>query len=668
MIKKWHKTILLEEIDFSKIPPSIHASIQSLTEETPVLEYEHLFTSLDFDFDNVLDQLQDVEDEDKPKYIYQLLIDNLPTHSNLKYVEEKLEKFEVYNKLAQTFNPDHDPKKYSKQKDKEYTKSSEQDWKNEKISGINALRERLYREKKDRKEYLLEQRRIKKITEEEAKELAYMEEFEKHQEEVRQKAREEAQKLLEEQNTNLNEGEELKIEDGFSDFNLDDGFGDFNANGEEPDFGGEEGEFGFENSEQIEAPTEIIPDIEAQQEPMQQVENRQSVEVEKETVVKESEKIVEKEVIKEITDPKLTKRIEELEKNNESLIVQQHETLQKEHDRYKSMLDSKENELLSEIERLTEDNKLEKEEFVAEIKEKQEQINQLKDYIKGIKEKEEQLKETQEALELSSVKENLQAMSKSELRELAEKLTINFNKRESKKELIDKLMWKAEVLIVKYNHMDVEEVVKRRVQAAKEQMLTSEFNVDPHSNREFNNESGNPDEGFGLTEDPFANFEQGGSMDDLFGAGADPFGNLDMGGGMDDMFGGASDPFANVDMSDGMDDAFGSSSDPFANVDTGGGMDDAFGSSSDPFANLEAVSDSDSEFGQSKDPFAISNTNTQEVNDILSLESDERPEFDPQQGMDTSYLEDGRGNSMLGFEPAQEVKPKKKKFKLFGKK
>lgn len=605
MIKKWHKSILIEEINFDELPKTIHSQINNLTPETDVLDYEALFSELNVDFENILDELEEVEEDDKQKYIYDLLMNILPKKNELKHVEKDMAKFDFWNYISWTLNNEHDVDAYAKDKNQQFIDETLEEWKQEKVSRLVELRERLYRERDLRKLELLEKRKQDKLNKAEQAELDYIEEFDDGHTDLLENHSPDEFKVSEEE-FNMPESNQLDEMDGpsfdfgnvemfgageeseysMSEINLDEDFSDFNP------------------KLKMDTPQEIEDDKYQNQ--------NNSVETKVETQIEE--KIEIREVEKIVTDPSLVKKIEEQQKEIQSIINKSNEEISREKQAMQKVLHSKDEELallektlMEYIEKEREEFEKQREIFEEEIESRNEHISELKHEVFELHSDEEEKKKEKEALIKAATLEELQKMPKKELRVLCDRLTINYSKTEVKASLITKLMAKATKLERRYNKVDIEDELHRRLEQMKQVEninATKELNVDPFANMDVNQGLDDP---FSSNGDPFAGMIDNTGMDDMFGDGNDPFGNIDMGDGMDDMFGGGNDPFANVDTSGGMDDAFSNSSDPFANIDASDGMDDTFSNSSDPFANMSQQQGMDDGFSSSEDPFSNMN-------------------------------------------------------------
>lgn len=609
MIKKWHKAILLEEIDFDKIPSSIVREVEELTNERNVLAYEKLFVEMGYDFDDIINELEQVDEEYRKNYIYQLFKDTLPTKQELKNVEREMGNFELWNFISSTFNEDHIPREYTKELNKQFRKETLESWKYEKISRLTELREKLLPERQLRKEELIEKCTSKTATKEEEKELEYIEEYDQHQVELVNTPEltvdEEKFDHLEINDLDVDFGMDNDIE--MSSVDIDGDFGDFNQGSDE--------EF-YLNEEQIKAKEEKET-VEVQNNSEEQ--HEKDSEDSKTEIEKEVETI---EVIKEVTDPNLTRIIEEQEKQIEEIIVKSNKTLNQEQERFQKQIE----ELQEAIEKTKESyeriSEKEKEEFDHEISKKEEEIGILRDWISESKAEAERELERKKAIDKALAFEELNATSKKELRKLCDKLTITYTKKDKKYQLVSKLMVKADRLLRRYNDIDLEDEIEKRMKMGEGQLLTKEFSIDPFANLNANT---TPDM-FSVEGDPFANFDQGANSEDLFGNEQDPFGNIDMGDSMD-MFGGGNDPFANFDPGESADNMFGNQDDPFKNMTNDSGMEDEFATQDDPFKNIDKNSGMDNEFSSGTDPFKVNDLNTAEVDDILGLESSEDNRF-----------------------------------------
>lgn len=629
MIKKWHRIILVEEIDFTKIPQELKDNVTRVTNKDKILSYEPLFEALGYSFDDVLNELDQVEEEGKKNYIYQLFIDTLPKKQEIKDIEKDMAKFDLWNYIASTLNPDHDAAAFEKELEEQYLSETLDDWKHEKVSRLVEVRERLEKERLKRKKELLERKKQKKLDAEEKEELEYIEEYDKYQDELKKMRIEE-----------LKQNGPAFTDDLMGDINLDGDFTDFNS----PEIPEEElealmnpeGEFKTEGMEEMNElqgsnkeekleTTEIVEDERPNARRNKLKGKSSSSQTEKE-VEKEVVKTIE--IIKEVESPRTLQKLEEQRREIEQILQKSQAILNREADKFQQELTRKEEELLKAKEEFEKQSEEEKEIHSSEISEKEEEINELRDVLAQKIQEEEEFKSSQLALEEASAYEELRKASKKELKELCDRLTIQYTPMEAKTSLIEKLMIKSDRLKRRYNILDIEEEVEKRLEQSKEQMLTKEFAVDPFAGT---NPSAGLDDPFssGGGSDPFGNFQQSGGMDDMFGGGADPFGNVQMGSGMDDMFGGGSDPFGNVDVGGGMDDMFGGGSDPFGNVQMGGGMDDSFGTQDDPFGNMNMSGGSaDDAFSGTSDPFANMNASAGHVDDVLSLEGGSRPAFE----------------------------------------
>lgn len=612
MIKKWHKSILVESINYDELPKEIKRKIMALTPEDEVLDYEDLFTQLNVDFEGVLDELNEVEDEEKQQYIFDLLMSILPKKNELKHVEKDMAKFDFWNYMSWTLNQEHDVDEFSKEKNQQFIDETLEEWKQEKVSRLVELRERLYKERDERKLELLEKRRNEKLNKAEEKELEYIEQFDDgHVDsfnfDFNSNEIDQVQDIKIDELDSMDEINEPKFD--FGDIETFGAGEDNGYNMSEIDLDGDFSEFNPKMN--LEEPKEIKEGKFASQQPMEQQTNNQTAEKKIKVEIKEIEKYV--------TDPALLKKIEEKEQEINKLIQKSQEDIEKEKKSAERIVAGKDEELqilekkLTEyIENEREQFEKEKEIFEEEIDSRNEKISELKHEIFEMHNEDEEAQKEKEALIRAATLEELKKMKKQDLRRLCDRLTINYSKTELKESLINKLVLKAKKLERVYNQVDIEDEVERRLEIMKNNKdfsATKELTVDPFEN--INNQQG-LDDPFSNGNDPFGDLVQDSGMDDMFGGGSDPFGNIDMSGGMDDMFGGGNDPFANVDTNGGMDDEFGSSSDPFANVDTSGGMDDEFGGgNNDPFANVKNDGGMDDSFSSSSDPF--SNLNMQQA-------------------------------------------------------
>ncbi len=593
MINKWHKAILVKEIDYDAIPRSITRAVKELNNKKGVLEYEPLFVELGYDFDIVIEELEQVEEKDKKNYIYHLMIEALPKKQELKHIEKAMAKFDLWNYLSSTLNEEHDIEAFSKELDKEFLEESREDWKKEKISRIAQKRDAMLVEREKRKDELLRKRNNEKASAEEEAELEYILKQMGIVDEgkPKNKSDEENSKLenknTDEENTVDLNGADFDISGGefdlagvdmdslketnnsLSEINLDDDFTELNQPAKLEDE--------KLNVSQIEGEVhEESKNTNVENKKEKRVKFKKGKTITKEVIKHET---VEVEVFK--TDPHLISKLEEKEKELNNVLVHSKEEIERAKLEIEKLNKEKDRELEEANERyikLSEEERKSFEEEKAkhklEVQEREDKIEELNNYIKEHERAEKEKEELEEKVRKASTYDELKSMSKKDLRLLCEDLTINFHKKERKDDLIDKLMKKSKILNRIYNMVDVEKEVMKRLKKQEESLSgTKELVVDPFNDVNISNTA---DDMFSNGSDPFGNIDVSGGMDDMFGGGTDPFGNVDTSGGMDDMFGGGTDPFGNVDTTSAMDDEFSGGSDPFGNVQTGGNMDDEF--------------------------------------------------------------------------------------------
>ncbi len=622
MLKKWHKSLLIEKIDDYSVTSALINFINRAKDTDEELhpeieEFKPFLEELGLVYDDVLEELHELtideevieRDEDstdeqhqekldyllyKKQYNHVLLtlLNATPMIKELKYIQEDVAKFDLWNLIASKLNPNHDPVAYAREKDFRLVDELEEEWKEQKISRLAETRERLLEEREERRKALLKRRRQKSITNDEEKELEHMKEYDKYQNNLYKEAKKEQKESIEEDGhiDHLN-----ALEDSLNTLSLDNDFSDFNI----PE---ENGMFGdmLDNAEIEGQPLKNV-EVEVQNEPelpivQEDVAEQPKVIVDEEKSESETKVVTEERVVTEIkevekivSDPKVIAELEEKRKEINRILENSRIQLEKSQSRYKELQDQNSKEIASLQEKQKEELDAEKEIFNTErieleqtIESNREEIEELSIKIQEDKQKALELLKQKEAIELAETKETLKGMRIKDLRDLADQLTIIHSKSDKKPTLINKIMEKADKLKIRYNILDLNDLVDIKVAALKDQVGTKELAIDPFASMtdldgggmsDFNSDSS----------DPFANLDMGDGMDDPFGGGADPFGNIDINSGTDDPFGGGSDPFANVEASAGDDDPFGGGSDPFGNFDSSNGMDDSFSGSSDPF-------------------------------------------------------------------------------------
>lgn len=642
MLKKWHKSLLIEQIDESKVSSSLVNFIQRAKSEDEeqqpsIEEFKPFFEELGLIYEDILEELQEISiDEEsvekteettdeqhqsmieyltyRKQYEHTLLslLNAIPMHKELKYIQEDIAKFDLWNNIASKLNPNHDPVQFAKEKDFELVARLEDEWKEQKLSRLIETRERLLQEREERRKALLKRRRQKAITKDEENELEYMKEYDKYQNDLYKQSVKEREKAVEEDGhiEHLN-----ALEDSLNTLSLDNDFTDFNIPEENAIFGEM-----MDNAEIDGAPIKSNEEVMVNKEP--ELPSISEPEVDKPQIQEEvnattqTEKVVEEKVVTEIkevekivSDPKVIAELEEKRKEINRILENSRIQLEKAGARYKELQDQNSKEISQLLEKQKEVLESEKENFELEKNELEEvieinkkEIDELALQIKEDRERAQALLKEKEAIELAETKETLRGMKIKELRDLADQLTVIYSKGEKKPILINKIMEKADKLKIRYSILDLNDLIDIKVEALKDQVGTKELSVDPFAS--MTDLDGGTMPGFGMDDnDPFGNLDMGSGMDDPFGGGDDPFGNIDGNSGMDDPFGGGSDPFANVDTSGGGDDPFGGGTDPFGNVDSSGGMDDEFSGGSDPFGNMSQSGGMDDSFGGGSDPF-----------------------------------------------------------------
>lgn len=683
MLKKWHKSILIEKIDRDNISLAMEKFIDRIESEfnkPGIEEFKGPIEEIGLDFDVLTSELDKVEIdrdsivldeelvkkkkveeelskdqiidsiaekmlfEEKFKLATQTLLEALPKLQEVKHVKRDFAMFELWNMIASKLNPKHNPIKYAKDKDFKLVEELEIEWKSEKISRLATTRQRLLAEREERRKALLKRRRSKAITKDEEKELEYMAEYDKYQDALFQESQKLDDGLGLDSSIDLDHLDQLEDSMGGIDLNAD--FSDFNA----PEENGAFGEM-LENAE-IESGDGPKSKVEKIDDPIQDGSKTQGANSETSGNKKSApqpkvkvEKTVEKKLVeKYVTDPKLIEKIESQRKHINEVLEKHRQHIQAAENKQKELLAENQERISKMHEATREMIESEKEIYEAEKNDLQviiDDANEEIDYLNGQIEKEElkaqELISKKEALELAETYETLKGYKITKLRELADKLTLVYNKSIKKKDLIELLMNSADKLKLKYNTIEFNEAVEKRIEMLKNQVGTTELSVDPYAN--MNSFDSGGDNSFNMDADPFAGLLDNNGMDDPFGGGSDPFANVDTTGGMDDAFSSGDDPFGNVDTSGGMDDAFAAGDDPFGNVDASGGMDDAFSGGSDPFGNIDnSDSGMDDSFSGGSDPFGnVSNDNTMgessfgygQSNDPLANMGEEIPNESP---------------------------------------
>ncbi len=584
MINKWVGTILKEEVDFDKIDQPLFYKISRLTPDLEIFEYEELFEEFSISFDDILIELEEVEEDEKKQYIYNLFIGILPKKMGINSIDKPFARLNMWNKIMTIFNKDHNEEDFINVLFKDFENKSNEEWKNEKLRRINDLKNVIEDEVSD-----------------EVEDEAYNEESEVFDDVEDETYNEESEVFDDVEDETYNE--EVFENNEYEKLNEDnDGILEFDDNNEFGDqFNGE-----FESSNKDEFNEGFNGEFEMSKDEGDEQFNDNFVISKKEKVDEQfnesfeiSENSENNEVVhrgsKKINNSKKQKINNSVK--NKQLKVVKIEKIEKviENPETRKKLEIS----LKTIEKNKEEQKIEKSYFDNLIKSMQEKHSA--DMEKNASILNEKINEkNSEILELKNLEKNKQkneneklrenehkyidSLTKPRLVEIAEHYEISDCKKLKKAELVKKIMEQYELNRVKYSEKDLKELINQKTKDLKEKTGTQQNNFDSFMNDD--NLFDNPGN------DPFGNMEQ--DTDKLFG-GNEGFSGLDVPNG-ENPFEMNNNEFGNFNVPNSEDDIFKNQKSGFENIDTNSNQDDMFGAQKDPFADID---NNDSSF----DPF-----------------------------------------------------------------
>ncbi len=486
MINRWQKIILSDIYDREKIPFGVLERFAEMTHETYVDDWRWLFEKMGFNFDDVLEHVEEHDEYERRKFIYEYFKEQLPMKQNILEVKKALIEFEVWNNLLYMFDHHHDQMKYREESFLKYMHTSAEEWKYTKLRRLNEVRNSLGERQKLRKlELDLRVANGDQLSRDEEDELNFYNEYDKFQHDHKGK-------VLSDMIRVSGGSEEI----GFRGINFDSDFSQFNN----PEFVDEIREMKEQMHQKI---------VEAEFQAREKIK-----EVRKEKFLLEKQK---NEEVKHLEDIK-ERELLELEEIREKDIA----TLQEEaHFELDSAIQHKEHELNDAIDKFEHDKQRFIEEFEIELAMKLEKIEELNGTLENEKAMQEEIERRNEEeierlqaewdiLQNDQIQDYLRTAKKKELIALAHTLQIPIPTSDVVKELKKKISERSDMLQLRYSEKDVEEIIAKRIQELQE------------------SSGGNQEAGGG---DSLA----GGG--DSFGGGGDAFG----GGG--DAFGGGGDAF-----------------------------------------------------------------------------------------------------------------------------
>ncbi len=502
MINKWQKIVLKDIYDRRQIPFGVLEKFEALTHESPIDEYEEIFVKLGFDWKEVLDYIDEVEEYEQREFIHDYFKKQLPLKQSILEIKKSLLDFEVWNHLMYMFDHHHDSLKHREEVFLKYLHESESEWKYQKLSRLEERRPQLIaRQKARRHELELKELNNIELSPKEKKEIKYYKDYDQFQ--------------IDHKNNVLSDMLRVSggdVELGFAGINFDADFEQFNR----PEF--------------IEEVKEMKADA------AKKIQENENETRDKIFAIKQAKNELERKLRDEYSELERNKdeELSELEDKRQQNIQELQDEAR---ERIEDEIRHKEAEMLNLVNQFETEKTSILEEFEEGITDKLNEIDLLNTDIANEQKIQEEIKKQNEEeitrlkaewelIQNKNVIADLEKATKRELILLAQSLQITVPSIDTQKSLRRKIMERVDQLQLRYNDSDLEEMIEARIL----ELETANKNIDENAEGEENSDNASGD-AFGGGGDAF------GGGGDAFGGGGDAF------GGGDDAFGGGGDAF-----------------------------------------------------------------------------------------------------------------------------